>query len=272
VFSCPDIEVVDRAGFVEVRILAKRGPAAVWLRRGATYPGEASNHTLPTFVRPVTRSRPPLAAAGALTASPTALLRWEQAAWAQPPFHYEDVNIVEKSDGVFDGWIAEEEEVILGYPRAHTANVWKSGRTKNDPAGAERARKGALGAGWAPKVAAALLSFPCADRGYLASPVGVATIVGGAVVDLVRPLGAGVPRELLPEAYALHPELEECGKLVKRGFTEGQALVVQFLRSATLKGSDVRLASGELMAPHALPRQSARSELWRWRAVLSLDP
>ena len=78
--------------------------------------------------------------------------------------------MVKTAEGAFDVLNAEEEEIILGYPRAHSANIWKSGRTKNDPTGAARARKCVLGAGWAPKVAAALLSFLCVDRGYLSSP------------------------------------------------------------------------------------------------------
>jgi hypothetical protein len=53
-----------------------------------------------------------------------------------------------------------------------------------------------------------------------------------------------------------------------RGYALDQSLVLEYLRSAVHRGSDVRLDAGDLMRPSAYPRRAIVPDSWNWCVVL----
>ena len=60
------------------------------------------------------------------------------------------------------------------------------------------------------------------------------------------------------------------GMPIERALSDEKVLVRRICSRATLRGSDVRLATGELNSPHNIPRQSLDGRFWRWRSTVSV--
>ena len=71
-------------------------------------------------------------------------------------------------------------------------------------------------------------------------------------------------REDLPDPLVVRNNLARTG----RGWTAEEALVVEHLRCADHRGSDVRLSSGALTRPSCWPRMSTDHTSWKWRTVV----
>eukprot|EP00974_Lingulodinium_polyedra_P095938 9299443-Lingulodinium_polyedra.AAC.1 len=62
-----------------------------------------------------------------------------------------------REDGSLACPVAEEREVLMGFPRGHTRIAWQSGRAKADPEGLECARRSFVGNSFQCEVVAWLL-------------------------------------------------------------------------------------------------------------------
>ena len=65
------------------------------------------------------------------------------------------------------------------------------------------------------------------------------------------------------------PGVGHSGTTSGRGYSPEEALVVYLTSRAGSKGSDVRITTGELLAPSKVRFQTVRPEWWNWRVAVS---
>ena len=151
----------------------------------------------------------------------------------------------------------------MDVPLRHTMTARATRERKAAPAALEAARCALVGNSFACSVVAYIFAHWAVQQGYLTAVPSV---------EEMRRRGG----DWTGARAALHtdvPDSEAAGKLClkKVGDEEQQdpsaELVMELIRRADPRGSDVRLDSGDLMRPDCWPRKPVDVSRWTWRTV-----
>ena len=252
----PGITVTWKPQWNEVEAHAEYPSTDQWMRPGFEWKGEEYGKTFPTCMKSIPRKFPPPKPAGIHKCSPQCLQRWKEDSYRYPPYQYSWEYIL-TNDVSWRLLDPEEKELLLGYGFNHTILAWSTSHAKRDPQGFLDARHSYLGDSFSifsfVILAAACCKqwIPWAPYQHWAARMGVAPGFRMHVRSLA-PLGRklnygsskGTPSENLPS-------VENLNRLL--------------LRRTNHTGSDVRMITGEVMAPKNFPRQSVASAWWKWQ-------
>ena len=125
----------------------------------------------------------------------------------------------------------------------------KSGFLKDSAKSAESIRTSLLGNSWHTETVGWLLNHYALYRGFVTR------------LYSVEELRAGLPRSRPPAVAAQLPGDKQ--------YSPDERLVLQYLRGADHRGSDVRLETGCLFRPDCWPRCSLNVDHWVWKEVMS---
>ena len=251
----PGVEVTPKQHWNEVEAWAPYPSTAQWIRPGFHWEGESFGKTFPTCMKSIPRKQPPPKPAGIQKCSFECLERWAEDSFRYPPYQYswEFLLTDDKSWRLLD---PEEKELLLGYGYNHTILAWSTSQAKRDPQGFKDARHSYLGDSFSVYsfviMAAACCRrwIPWAPYQHWASRMGVAPGFRMHVrsqAPLSRKLNYGSP----PKPGQQMNSVESINKLL--------------LRRTNHTGSDVRMVTGEILAPKNFPRQSVASAWWSWQ-------
>ena len=251
----PGVEVVPKQHWNEVEAWAPYPSTSQWIRPGFHWEGEKFEKTFPTCMKSIPRKRPPPKPAGIQKCSPQCLERWAEDSYRYPPYQYswEFLLTDESSWRLLD---PEEKELLLGYGYQHTVLAWSTSKAKRDPQGFLDARHSYLGDSFSVYsfviMAAACCKqwLPWAPYQHWALRMGMAPGFRMHVrsqAPISRKLSYGSPSK---QGQRLEP-VEAINRLL--------------LRRTNHTGSDVRMVTGELLAPKNFPRQSVASAWWKWQ-------
>jgi hypothetical protein len=216
-----------------------------WLLPGSSPP---SCGVVGDFVRAIAR-RSPLEADLAVMQRECAetIHRWEASGWALPPCLLREELLVRDVDGHLRLPIADEREVLAGFPRGHSGPAVPSSQLKTR---GEPVRLGLLSRAWQCAALAVTLgtTLPStADR---------------------RPSGLWITilaRADSEAAFKSTMTTESRSSLTDSELSAERVLARSLVRGVDHRGSDIRVDAGTMMAPASWPRQSLRPQLWKWR-------
>ena len=244
--------------WVSVTAIADYPEVDQWITPGAEWPGFYQGILLPTAMKAIKRKRPPPVPAGIRRCDSDTLARWESDQFRFPPYHYMERFLFWKSDK----WRlanASEKEILLGYGAGHTELCFSASKIKESSTSYEDERLSLLGDSFSVYsfvIAAAALCrrfITSLSYKHLANRMGMSP---GVVIPLSRV--APLSRKL---CYGMFR--------VSRGATP--MLLNQLLLSRTNHtGSDVRISTGEVLAPKSLVRQSIQAGWWQWKHVFKV--
>ncbi len=229
-----------------------------WISPGVVWPGYDHGVMLPTALKAIKRKRPPPSPAGIHRCDGDTLARWESDQFRFPPYHYMERFLFWN----MDKWRlanASEKEILLGYGAGHTELCFSASKIKQSKVAFEDERLSLLGDSFsifsfvvaAAGLCRAFLSTPSYQ--HLANRMGMAP---GMVLPLSRQ--APLSRNL------------NYGKF-KHSKCAGVRLLNQLLLSRTNHtGSDVRISTGEILAPKSVVRQSIQAGWWNWKPVFKV--
>lgn len=249
------VDVVEKERWYQVDIEYPYPELGQWLEEGASWPGFEQGTILPTCMKCIKRTRPPLAPAGIDRVSQDGKLRWAADDFKFPPYQYDDRFVI----WVNQKWRlinATERELLHGLGFEHTILCWNAGDIKRDPQGFEDQRKTLVGD-----------SFSCYTFVFIAAQLCGQWISMPAYSQLAQRMGMA-PGFSCPIDIRIP---------LQRGLAYSSSSVqlpVQCLHSSLLRrvnhtGSDVRISTGTLMNPRNFPRQSAAANWWKWSKVFA---
>ena len=259
-FEVSGLRFTHTEGYIEVEVQGKWPNSAQWLDEGASECNEGVVY--PTCMKAIRRERPPPKPAGISRTDARCRARWEAEDFRFPPYQY-------KSDYLlWDEKLqrcrllnANEREILMGYGAGHTTVAWSASQAKQNPQGFEDERCSLIGDSFAIQsfmIFAAFAGYKWSrqfDMAQMNHRVGLPP--GVSVWQTLEDHLPGCPMQTSHEL-----------KL------EGESAEVHHLNRILLQrtnhtGSDVRIITGDLLAPKKYPRQSVQSSWWRWRPVFA---
>ena len=226
-----------------------------WLTPGAWWPGGEGGAILPTCMKSVKRSAPPVAPAGYDRVDLDAKLRWRADAFRFPPYQYDERFII----WVGEKWrlvSASERELLHGLGYDHTALCWNANAIKANPQGYEDCRKTLVGD-----------SFNCFSFMYVAALMTHKYIPDVTYDQLWKRAGLA-PGFCTPLKFDAPLQRRLC-----YGYCNGSETVSDLhkslLRRVNHTGSDIRISTGIALNPKCFPRQSSSSSWWFWEKVFA---
>ncbi len=151
---------------------------------------------------------------------------------------------------------ADEREPLLGYGRHHTKRAMSASEVKSGATAFEDKRLSMLGDSFSIysfvlfAVACCRNFLPIMSYVHLTKRMGLAPGFRGQLrtqAPLQKSLRYGTPLKLLEQS---HKSVSDFNRFL--------------LRRTNHTGSDVRIATGDILAPKQYPRQSVASAWWRW--------
>ena len=256
-------DLIFRKGkyWVEVEASATYPSTEQWLTEGHWWNGDGQDVSFPTCMKAIPRTCPPPRPAGLLKCDRDCILRWEADDFRFPPYQYDWKYLVMTEDS----WRlinADERELLLGYGRHHTRRAMSASEVKSSATAFEDKRLSMLGDSFSIysfvlfAVACSRNFLPVMSYKHLAQRMGLAPGFRGQLrlqAPLCKSLRYGTPVQVL----------EQCHKTVS-DFNRF------LLRRTNHTGSDVRIATGDILAPKQYPRQSVASSWWKWEEGLQL--
>ena len=116
-------EVCEKDRWIEIRLWHEYPLLDKWLEEGAQWPGYENGTVLPTCMKAIRRSRPPVRPAGLDRVDISGRLRWEADEFRFPPYQYDSRFII----WVGNKWrliSASERELLHGLGFDHTSLCW----------------------------------------------------------------------------------------------------------------------------------------------------
>ena len=211
-------------------------------------PQAGTDARFPCMVRAIRRKQPPFKPAGIHTCAAQDLAQWQAEDYRFPPYHYRPEHLVIGDKGLARPPNAPEREFVMGFAPDTTVAAFPKGERKSRTAHYEDERCSLVGNSISVPVLAFLLGQLLEARGMVSTAPSVQQIVDSCAVEWHKlPLGS------------------------KPNFEAGRALVSKCVRSACPKGSDVRLATGELLSTSVWPRKQVPADLWAWQVVVAYE-
>ena len=243
--------------YVKVTFLGPKLPEQTWIEPGWRMFNQGG--TLPTFVAPLVRQRPPPQPAGLATCDAATLLRYKSDSYRFPPYQYKlESGLVDLKGESWRHATPEERELLLHFRLDHTFPSLTTTDIKQDQVEHTDLRNSLLGEA----LHCGVVAYFCAEllyaEGFLAEPPSS---------DLVTT--APSSREVLSRrgdhAKAKAPDQLLPGGRWKQASVE-ELLVRQMLRRQTHRGGDVRSRS-LLGLPMRWPRDHIPAAWWLWKPV-----
>lgn len=187
-----------------------------------------------------------------------------------PPYQFQRHFLITEQDGTTRVPTANEQEILLGYKRNHTSYCLTSSKAKHDPASLEAERLGLFGSTWCAYTTAWILGHLGVHLDLLEAPVSFGDLRKRADLEDERNVSlhnsSPLPGSDSCRVYPVHAPGPIRGW---RGFTLGQRLVLQLIRGADHRGSDVRMNTGKVFTLGAWPRQGIVPPMWAWKTVVA---
>ena len=255
-----DISFVQGQYWVEVIAKAEYPSSNAWLAPGAVWHGEQDGAVFPTAMKAIKRRQPPPRPAGLARCSADCVARWEADEYRFPPYQYDWKFVITRGEK----WRlinADERELLLGYGWGHTLMAMSASEAKRFPGDFEDKRLSLLGDSFSIysfvlfAVACCRNYLPVLSYQHLAKRMGLAPGFRAFLklqAPISRTLKYGTPMFQLERNRRYVSDLNRI-----------------LLRRTNHTGSDVRIATGEIMAPKQYPRQSVAADWWEWKEAFT---
>lgn len=251
------LELTECPYWTEVVASAPYPPVEAWKTPGYDWWGEAEGAVFPTSMKAIPRRVPPPRPAGLAKSSPAARARWAADSFRYPPYQYEDRFVLSSQDsGAWRLLSADEKELLLGYGWHHTRLAMAASQIKMDETAFNDKRHSLLGDSFSIysfvifAVACCKRFLPVVSYAHLARRCGIAPgfrfpLRREAVLH--RSLQYGTPFLVLQKDRLY---IDDFNRLL--------------LRRTNHTGSDIRVVTGDVLAPKQFPRQSVSASWWEW--------
>ena len=241
-----------------VEAVAEYPDNEAWVTEGSYWPGGEEGYVLPTALKSIKRQRPPPVPAGYSRCDGDTLARWTADGFRFPPYHYLPRFLFWRQDQ----WRlanSEEKERLLGYGSGHTELCYSASVIKQSTVQWEDERLSLLGDSFSifsfviPAAALCKRFLGPISYQHLAKRMGMAP---GLSLDIksVCPIQRGFGYGSFP--LTVSEEVKRMNQLL--------------LRRTNHTGSDVRIATGEILNPKAVVRQSIQAGWWKWRPCFNV--
>ena len=228
--------------------------SAAWIEDGWSWPGENEGTLLPTAMKSIPRYAPPMKPAGLARCDKATRDRWQADSFRFPPYQY-GASFVFHKDHKWRLVSASERELIMGYGFNHTQLAYSASEIKRDPIAYEDERASLLGDSFSIHsfsiVAAAMCRrwLPRVSFQHLCDRMGLAPGYR-APIRLKATISRSLQYGTLGLNWSPHVDVESINR--------------ELLARVNHTGSDVRIASGQIMNPKAYPRQSVCASWFKW--------
>lgn len=274
-----EIEASDLV--VKVKMKGEIEPNALWVPEGLRFLGDEKIR-LPTFTRPIKRSRPPIDPAGLKGTNKEARERWVKDQFRFPPYTYDRKFMLVDSKENLHKVPAQAREALMGFSVGHARKLDRELFFKSDWNESEDLRQSALGNSFHTGTVALLLGTVLHQRGWLdkvRDPEALLSLLVVEYEDFEAPsevdLSESRSGPVSPASPLSHLEIDE--ELLQLNCVQGDidhvelnrelmtALVAQFLRRVEYRGSDIKLDAEVLFKPGQCPRTSIDPSKWEWK-------
>lgn len=255
-----DVHCTAGKYWVEVSAMAPYPESNQWLTEGYWWNGDGLDVAFPTCMKSIPRSRPPPKPAGLAKCSADCISRWEADNYRFPPYQY-DWKYLIMSETKWRLINADERELLLGYGHHHTRLAMSASEVKSSATAFEDKRLSMLGDSFSIysfvifAVACSKNFLPAMSYKHLVQRMGLAPGFKGQLrmqAPLCKQLRYGTPIRIL-EKYP--KTVSDFNRFL--------------LRRTNHTGSDVRIATGDVLAPKQYPRQSVSSQWWNWEEAFT---
>ena len=255
-------------------------PDELWMPEGYTWRNPDRRRRFPTFTRPIRRWQPPPDPAGLKGCPKVAQDRWKRDDYRFPPYTYRDENLLQDAEGNRQKVPAESRELLMGFKRHHTLKLDRVLFKDSHWHQSEDIRQAALGNSFHTTTVALILGAVLEKMGFLKVSLSPDQLVNQLVVedyeenyptasekgdasedDTVQPSERANEDDLLNQLTVNQLDLDEA-ELHKNLMTR---MVHVFLRQVEMRGSDIRLDTGDLFRADAYPRCAIDPLKWEWR-------
>ena len=225
-----------------------------WISPEVDWPGGREGTILPTSMKAIPRKRPPFKPAGIERCDADTLSRYEADEYRYPPYQYKDCFLFYTKQGSWRLISCEEKELLMGYGWKHTSQCYSASHAKQSRQKYMDERHSLLGDSFSiysfviPAVALCQHYMPRIQYRMLAQRMGMAPVFRSPIrwtAPLKRCFQYGC------NAQSTSQSVNTLNRIL--------------LSRVNHTGSDVRIASGELLNPKAHPRQGVQADWWDWK-------
>ena len=253
------VAFLDEEPWIRVLASAPYPEMEDWICDGATWAGGQDGYALPTCMKAIRRSSPPVKPAGINRCSWDVLGRYKADEFRYPPYHYKEQFIFTTKEGRWRLVEEREKELLLGYGWEHTSLCKSASDRKANLSQYKDERNSLLGDSFS------IFSFI----------IPAAALCREFIQDvhyhhLVRRMG-------LAPGFRCHIR---CVAPIKQKLQFGmdefstmhtfETLNRHLLSRVNHTGSDVKIVTGEILNPRAFPRQSLEPDLLVWEKCFSV--
>eukprot|EP00438_Fugacium_kawagutii_P030713 Skav213067 [mRNA] locus=scaffold364:748159:750546:- [translate_table: standard] len=279
--AMPWLELTTFGLMTKITMKGDIEPNALWLPPGMTFLDDPKLR-LPTFTRPIKRTRPPIDPAGLKDASVAAKHRWRDDQFRFPPYVYEEKYLLLDENERLVKVPAFSRELLMGFPANHTKKLDRELFKNTSKEEEEDIRQAALGNSFHTTTVAALLGAILFNMKFLPEVKGPNELLVSLVSE--HELGAPEPRAPSQSKSSGSPgvpsslggkELDEELLLLDTHQPDGDEqlvhqqlmskLVSYFLRRVEHRGSDIRLDADVIFKPGNCARSSIDPGKWEWK-------
>ena len=249
-----DIYIEHQQRWRRVYAEAPYPDSSLWVEPGVEWTGESYGTVLPTAMKAIVRQRPPVQPAGIDKCSPSTLQRYAADSFRYPPYQYAEKYLFWTSRGTWRLINAEEKELLMGYGWKHTSLCYSASKIKASYQRYDDERHSLLGDSFSifsfviPAFCLCKNFLPRVKYQHLAARMGLAPGFRNNIrvrVPLARRLSYG---------HVNGSSEAETVQLLNR----------YLLTRTNHTGSDIRIATGEILNPKAHPRQGVEANWWNW--------
>eukprot|EP00438_Fugacium_kawagutii_P020224 Skav215396 [mRNA] locus=scaffold3390:137612:139801:- [translate_table: standard] len=257
--SFPDLEFQEEDRWIRVKAVAPYPPLQAWVEPSFRWYGGEEGWLLPTAMKAIPRARPPVRPAGIERCSKEALDRYQVDSFRYPPYQYQNQFIFYSESGTWRTVGTEEKELLMGYGWKHTCLCMNAGDINKSLQRYDDERHCLLGDSFSiysfiiPAMALCKRYLPLVTYHHIALRMGMAP-------------GFRTPIRL---TCMLQRRLVY-GDLPGESKADPMLLNKILLARTNHTGSDVRIASGEILNPKAHPRQSVEAAWWNWSLIFNV--
>ena len=254
-----DVYLQEEGPWMKVVAEATYPAQSSWMTPGSVWPGGETGTILPTAMKAIPRSRPPVGPAGIERCDWETLQRYEADEFRFPPYQYKQKFIFYSPSGKWRLITSDEKELLLGYGWQHTSMCFSASHIKQSKQKYVDERHSLLGDSFSifsfiiPAVALCRQFMGRVRYSHLVQRMGMAPGFRSPI------------RTVAPLARCLQYGFESVG------ISQTVQQLNRFLLTrVNHTGSDVRIASGELLNPKAHPRQGVQRDWWNWQPSFSV--
>ena len=257
--SFDDIEIWPEENWKRVYAPAPYPKLEQWIEPGVVWEAGEEGEVLPTCMKSIPRSKPPVKPAGIERCDSDSLGRYAADSFRYPPYQYLLRFVFWTPKETWRLVNAEEKELLMGYGWKHTALCYSASKIKQSYRSFDDERNSLLG-----------------DSFNVYSFVIPAMALCRNFVQKVSYKHIAMRMGMAPGFRSSIRTLAPLARKLQYGFAEFQTKagiqdLNRFLLSRTNHtGSDVRIATGEVLNPKSHPRQGVDAKWWSWEPAFKV--